>query len=130
MTTELWMLFAATGLYFVQILAAAMPTILMKGPGWAMGPRDEEGQKLPAWIGRLERAVNNMQENLLIFALVVLVAHGAGASTGTSALGAQIFLAARVAHPVFYAAGITGLRTASWVVGLVGTAMVATAVFA
>lgn len=128
MTTELWMLLAATALYFVQIMAAAGPKILLKGMPWAISSREEEGMKMPAWSGRLDRAVENLKENLLLFAPVVLVVHAAGAANGTSALGAMIFVGARVAHFGCYAAGIPGLRTLSWLTGVIGTAMVASAV--
>jgi len=129
MTTDLWMLLAAVGLYWVQILSAAVPNIVIKGVPWAIGPRDQDGKETPPWAHRLKRASDNMQENLVVFGAVVLVVHAAGAANDTSALGTMVFLGARVAHPVLYVVGIPGLRTAAWTVGVIGTAMAAWPLF-
>lgn len=129
MTTDLWMLAAGALLYFLQILAAAVPSILMRGMGWAAGPRDGTPEPVPAWVDRLDRAQKNMQENLITFAIVVLVVHVSGQANATSANGAMLWLGCRVLHPLLYVAGIPHLRTASWAVSLIGLAMVASALF-
>ena len=41
------------------------------------------------------------------------------------ALGAEIFIGARVLHPILYAAGVSWLRTGVWFVGVVGMGIVA-----
>lgn len=130
MNTELWMLAASAGLFFVQVLLAAVPRFTIKGMHWAFSPRDEEGAAMPAWAGRLQRASDNMLENLVLFAIVVLLVHAAGAENGTSALGAQVFLGARIVYIPLYAFGIPYLRTATWGIGVTGTAMVAAALLA
>lgn len=128
MTTDLWMLAGATLLTWLLIMADATPSILGKGIGWAAGNREEDADPQGAH-GRLHRASLNMQENLPLFAAVVLIVAVADKASATSALGAQIFLAARVLHAIVYIAGVPFARTGIWAVSIVGMVMVATAMF-
>jgi len=126
LTTDLTMLAASAGLAWLLILTAAMPALLSKGLAWGLGNRDDSAPAA-GWVGRAERAHANLAENLIIFAILVLVVHVAGRANDTSATGAVIFFGARVAHAVVYIAGIPGVRTLVWVVSLVGMFMVASA---
>jgi len=76
-----------------------------------MGNRDEDPPEVPAWCARAERAHANMLENLPVFTAMVLAVHMAGRSGDASALGAQVFLACRVAHGTSYLLGIPVVRT-------------------
>ena len=126
MTVDLWMLVASTVLSWLLIMVAATPVVADAKVG--LGNRED----LPTptgLFGRAGRASANMKENLPMFAIVVLVAHVSGSADATSALGAQIFFGARVAHSLIYIAGIPGLRTLSWLVSIVGMGMVASSLF-
>ncbi|MFT4624763.1 MAG: putative MAPEG superfamily protein [Myxococcota bacterium] len=126
MTTDLWMLAAAALLTWILIMADATPGILNNGIGWASGNRDVTPD--PEGLhGRLHRASENMKENLPLFAVLVLVVHVAGEADPTSAIGAQVFVCARVLHAIVYAVGVPWLRTAVWGVSIVGMGMVASA---
>lgn len=124
MTTDLWMLLAAAGLQWLLIMIPATMGILANGIGWAFGNR-EDAKPAAAWVDRASRADRNLKENLPLFAILVLVAHVAQAADATTALGAQIFVGARVLHALLYMAGIPGLRTLAWVASLVGMGMIA-----
>jgi uncharacterized MAPEG superfamily protein len=65
-----------------------------------------------------------MLESLVLFAALVLVAVIAGRTNSTTLLGAQLFFWARVAHAVVYVAGIPWLRTAVWLVSVIGLALI------
>jgi len=121
-TVDLWMLIASTALCWVLIMTAALPVATDVKLG--LGNRDDIPEP-EGMFGRISRASNNLKENLPMFAVVVLVAHVSGSADATSALGAQIFFGARVAHALIYTAGIPGLRTLSYAVSLGGIAMVA-----
>ena len=54
----------------------------------------------------------------------MLVAHVSGKANSMTALGAQIFFWARVAHVAVYTAGITGVRTAVFFVGTAGELLI------
>ncbi len=127
MTMDLWMLVAAVGLAWVQIVVAAVPMILAD-MGWALGNREDDLERAP-WAARALRASENMNENLPLFAILVLVANVSGSADSTTALGAQIFVGARALHAVVYMVGIGGLRTALWLVSVVGMLMIASSLW-
>ena len=123
MTTELTLLVCAIALAFIQVLVAVAGHTLQVGVPALAGNR--EGIAPPTgWAGRARRAHLNMIENLLLFAGLVLVAHAAGISTSMTVLGAQIFLWARLAYAIIYVVGIPWLRTAAWVVSVVGLILI------
>ena len=67
-----------------------------------------------------------MLENLVLFAILVLVAAKAAAcSNGMTLLGAQLFFWGRVAHAALYVAGIPWARTAAWGVSVIGLILIA-----
>lgn len=124
MTTDLWYLI------WTSLLTTVIPTIYLAGrmqrPGgmeWALGARDEPFE-IPVWAQRAQRAHANLTENLATFAVLVLVAHVAGKANATTALAAQIFFWARIAHVATYTAGIYGLRTAVFFVGAAAELMI------
>ena len=128
MTTDLWMLTAAALLAWAQIMVAATPALLRNGLSWAFGNRDSGPAQVP-WEARAQRASANMQENLAIFAILVLVAHVSGRHGSLSATGSMVFVGARAAHALIYLAGIPVLRTLAWAVSVVGMGMIAAGIF-
>ena len=76
------------------------------------------------WMARAKRAHLNMVENLAPFGALVLVAHVAGQADGTTALGAQLFFWGRLAHAVVYIAGLPWVRTAAYVVSVIGMVII------
>jgi uncharacterized MAPEG superfamily protein len=76
------------------------------------------------WVGRAHRAHRNMLESLVLFAALVLVAHAAGREDAMTALGAQIFLWARLAYAAIYLAGVPWLRTGAWAVAFAGLVLI------
>ena len=71
---------------------------------------------------RAERAAANTKENFILFLALALTAHLAGVGE-QALLGAQVFIWARLAYLPVYILGITYLRSAVWVAGIVGLAM-------
>lgn len=129
MTTDLWMLALSAALCllipFVHLTASAMAE---GGMAWGFGNRDTPFP-LPAWAERAKRAHANTIENLAPFAVFVLVAHASGKANETTALGAQLFLYARVAYVAVYTAGIPYLRTAVFAVATGGSLLVFSQLF-
>ncbi len=72
-----------------------------------------------AWAQRAIRAHTNAIENLVVFAVLAVAIQLAGKSTATTALAAEVFFFARVAHYVIYALGLPWLRTIAFIVGFV-----------
>ena len=120
---ELTMLLWASILYVAQILVAALAADIQNGMAWGLGNR-EDIPVVPGWGGRAKRAHVNMAESLLPFACLVLIAHSTGQLGELSALGAQIFLASRLAHALLYLGGVKVLRSLAYFGGLAGMIMV------
>ena len=70
-----------------------------------------------------------MKENLPLFAALVLIVQVSGSNNEMSAMGAELFIAARLAHAGAYIAGVPGLRTLLWATSIVGMFMVASSFF-
>ena len=82
---------------------------------------DRQGMpEITGWAGRATRAHYNMLENLVLLAILVLVANVARKSNANTILGAQIFFWARVAYAGLYIGGIAWARTAAWGVSMIG----------
>lgn len=123
LSMELTMLLWASILYIAQILVAALAADIHNGLAWGLGNRDQI-PTVPGWGGRAQRAHVNMAESLLPFACLVLIAYSSGRMGDLSSLGAQIFIASRLAHALFYIAGIKVLRSLAYFGGLAGMVMI------
>lgn len=119
MTADLQMLVWSAALALVQMVVAAIGARGQVGLPALAGNR-EDLPPLTGWAGRARRAHFNMLESLVVFAIVVLVAHAAGKTNAMTALGAALFFWARLAYAVLYVAGVPWLRTAAWAVSLAG----------
>jgi uncharacterized MAPEG superfamily protein len=125
---DLQMLVWSAALALVQMLVAVAGAQAQLGLPMLAGNRDN----LPlvvGWAGRARRAHINMLESLVLFAIVVLVAHVTGAANDRSALGAQLFFGGRVAYAIVYVAGIPWLRTLVWAVSVVGLVLIFSCLF-
>lgn len=120
MTIELQMLAWAVLLGLAHLLAAATLGTMQRGLKWNAGARDGEPKPLAGVAARVDRAFRNFLETFPFFAVAVLAVAITGRGNADSALGAQLYLWARLAYVPIYAAGIPYLRTAVWVVSLVG----------
>ena len=128
LSIELTMLLWSTLLFVLHVAIAAVGTDANTGLGWAFGNRDTQ-PALPAWVDRSRRAQANMAENLLPFACFVILVQLAGKAGDLSALGAQLFLVARIAYLPLYLFGVKVVRSLAYTVGLVGMIMVAVQLF-
>jgi len=84
----------------------------------------ENPPPLPPWAERARRAHQNMLENFPHFAALVLVAHVSGLSNAQTALGATLFLWARVVHAVVYTTGVWRLRALAYFAGVGGEILI------
>lgn len=123
MTVELSMLVYSALLFLVIILVQAGLAIAQNGLMAQAGSRDSLPE--PSVLRqRLQRLSANMQENLVIFSAVVLVANAMGVSNDSTALGASIFFFARVAHAIIYAFGWPVIRPLFYFASLYGIALI------
>lgn len=123
MSVELTMLLYATALLIALVLIQALAGVRAQGLVPMANNRDNLPEAKP-FQARMKRVVDNHREGLLMFAPLVLIANMTGVSSDQTALGAQLFFYARVAHAIIYITGLPMIRPLAWAVGLVGTLMV------
>ena len=123
MTPDLQLLVWSAALALVQMLVAVLGANREFGLARLAGNR-EDLPPASGWAGRARRSHLNMLESLVVFAIVVLVAHVAGRANEATALGASLFFWGRVAYAIIYVAGIPWLRTAAWALSIAGILLV------
>ena len=128
MTTELTMLILSVGLLMLTLLIQASAGILSNGLMAQAGSRDELPEK-KVFHARVTRLRDNMIENLLMFAPVVLVAQAMGVSNDMTILGAQLFFFGRLAHAVIYLMAVPLVRPVAFAVAWAGIILIARQLF-
>ena len=129
-STEIQMLLWAVVLGLVQLVIATDMATLDQGLPYNLSPRDLPPPPVKPVTARLQRAWHNYRETFVYFAVAVLAVTALGKANANSALGAEIYLAARVLYVPVYAAGVPVLRTLVWAVSVVGIVMVLLATLA
>lgn len=81
------------------------------------------------WADRMMRAHKNAVENLCVFAPLVLLAIVAGKLTSMTAMAAEVYFFARLAHFIVYSAGLPIVRVVFFLVGVACQAAFAFAIF-
>jgi uncharacterized MAPEG superfamily protein len=123
MSFELTLLIWSVGLAFVQMLVAASGAILQFGLPDFAGNR-ESLPPATSWAGRAQRAHRNMLENLVLFAVLVLVTELTNKNNAMTGFGAQLFFWARVIYAIIYVIGLPWLRTGVWVISMIGLILI------
>ena len=89
---------------------------------YLVGPRDEARTAAPI-VERARRASRNLQESLLIFLPLAVLA----GNNGAAAEAATIWLGIRLAYTLTYLLGLSYIRTVVWIISLVYLYMMAAA---
>jgi uncharacterized MAPEG superfamily protein len=124
MHTEI--LIAAWGalLLMVHISVAGHLKTRQYGASWNIGARDEALPPPDPVVGRVMRAQANYMETFPIAIVALLGVVLAGRTSDTTALGGWIWMGARAVYLPVYWAGVKGVRTAVFVVSVIGLGMV------
>jgi len=124
MTPELTALALAGLLQALQVCLFAVAANLDVGPGYAMSARDRPPSRpMTERTGRIQRAMNNHFEGLILFTLAVVAVTLSNQSTPFTAACAWVFLAARVAYVPAYVLGWRPGRSLVWAVGWLATVL-------
>lgn len=118
--TELTLLGWSVVLFFAQIMLQAQTMTRDRGPEWNMGARDDAGKPLDPVAGRADRALANFKETYPIFIALTLGLAVSGRVGGIGAIGAWVWFVARIVYVPLYLRGVPYLRTACWMVSMVG----------
>ena len=122
MTPELTVLTLAALLQVVQFVLFAIPANRELGVGYTSSARDRApSRQMSPVTGRLQRAMNNHFEGLILFTIAVLVVTLANQSTPITQTAAYAYLIARIAYIPAYAFGWRPWRSLIWFVGFLAT---------
>jgi len=110
-------------LALVHIFAAGFVKTRQYGSRWNMGARDEELPPPAPIVGRLMRAQANYFETFPIVAIAILIDAWMGLFDRGTAIGALLWLGARLVYVPLYAAGVPVVRTLAFGVSMVGLVM-------
>lgn len=121
-STEIWVLGWSVVLLLVQIIAQASAGADV-GPKYLFSSRDDSRVSRSAVAGRLKRALNNLLETYPAFIALAVALAITGKTGGIAATGAVIWLVARIAYVLAYAAGVPVVRTAIWFASIIGLVM-------
>ena len=122
MTPELTALALAGLLQALQFTVFAIPANIELGTGYTSSPRDRPPSRpMSILTSRLQRALNNHFEGLILFTLAVTVVTLGNQSSQTTEIAAWTYLGARVLYVPAYALGLRPWRSAIWSVGFAAT---------
>ncbi|NTT84795.1 MAPEG family protein [Tabrizicola fusiformis] len=122
MTPELTALTLAGLLQCLQFAAFAVPANRELGVGYTSSARDiPPSRQLSIGTARLQRALNNHFEGLILFTLAVVVVTLSGQSTPVTQTAAWVYLGARILYVPAYYLGWRPGRSAIWAVGFFAT---------
>jgi uncharacterized MAPEG superfamily protein len=122
MTPELTALALAGLLQAVQFHFFAIPANIELGTGYTSSPRDRPpSRQMSIRTGRLQRALNNHFEALILFTLAVVVVTLGNQSSTVTQYAAWTYLGARILYVPAYAFGWRPWRSAIWAIGFLAT---------
>ncbi len=130
MTALQWLVLTAlmTGLMSLPYVTGRIGAIGVGGAMANPSPELEAGQ--PQWVKRGRVAHYNAVENLVVFAILVLIAQDMNLAARPSVVFASaLYFFARLVHYVVYSLGVPGLRTLAWTGGFLATLIVAWVIF-
>ena len=119
MTVELWSVVGLSAVLIVLITIQGSIVPLIHGLGWGLGNRDEPRDP-SVFHQRVTRTIANHMEGMAVYVPLALIAGLGGLSNSLTVLGAEIFLAARIAFAILYVIGVPYLRSLSWGVATIG----------
>ncbi|MEM9576461.1 MAG: MAPEG family protein [Pseudomonadota bacterium] len=120
MTPELTVLGLAALLQVLQFAAFSVTANQQVGVQKALGPRDEP-ITLTGTAGRLQRAMNNHFEALILFTIACVIASLGEGTTALTTACAWTYLIARVLYVPAYVLGLNPWRSIVWFTGFAAT---------
>ena len=116
MTREMMSLTWVTTLTAIMWMPYILNMIAVRGLVNAVG-YPESPEPLSPWAAKMKAAHANAVENLVIFAVLVLIADAANVSNATTVLACQLSFWARLTHLLSYTFAVPWMRTVAFVGG-------------
>jgi uncharacterized MAPEG superfamily protein len=121
--SELTCLGLSVLLWLAHVLTQAIVGRSEFGDAYLFTPRDTEPPVKGLSYGRATRALANYVENYGPFIALALALIATGQSGGLGALGATIWILARILYLPIYVMGVIYVRTALWLISVIGLLM-------
>ncbi|SNR46880.1 MAPEG family protein [Puniceibacterium sediminis] len=122
MTPELTILTLAALLQVVQYVLFAIPANIELGTGYTSSARDRPpSRQLSEKTARLQRAMNNHFEGLILFSIGVFIITFSDQGNAVTALCSMAYLIARIAYVPAYYFGLRPWRSLIWAIGFLST---------
>ena len=117
-------------LVWVTVLTALIwiPYVLDRIAVWGIGDTvgyPESPKPQSPWARRMKAAHANAIENLVVFAVLILVAHAVGLSNSTTVFAASLYFWARLIHVLAHTVALPWVRTLAFVGGFAAQAIFA-----
>lgn len=129
MTRELfWLALTVilTGLLWIPYILNRMQ---VRGIAGTMANPSRNDKAQSEWANRLMFAHDNAVENLVIFAVLVLILNAADYSTKWTVLACAVYFWSRLGHAIVYTLGLPVLRTVFFLAGFAAQVVLALAIF-
>jgi uncharacterized MAPEG superfamily protein len=110
-------------LWLAHVVVQAVTGQAEFGAAYLFSPRDAQVMPKSLACGRATRALHNYVENLVPFVAMDLALIATGRTGGLGAIGATIWIIARILYLPSYVKGITYVRTALWGIAVIGLLM-------
>jgi uncharacterized MAPEG superfamily protein len=129
MPPELFWLTVTTAMTGLMWIPYMLDRIMVRGVMGTMANPSPGGKPQSAWAHRLYFAHTNAVENLVVFAVLVLVAQALDISNRTTVWACAVYFWARLAHAIVFALGIPVVRTLAFLVGFGAQVALVLAIF-
>ena len=129
LSVEILCLIGAVALGITQLMVAAHLATKQRGVDWNFSSRDEPQPPLKGLAGRADRAFANFKETFPFFLAGVFVVMITQRGGMVSAIGACLYLAARLIYVPLYLGNVTVVRTGVLLLSLMGILAVFAQVF-
>ena len=123
MEPELFYLVLSVGLCGILWVPTVIERVIRIGLTETVG-YNPDTKDLPGWVERLKRTHRNLVDNIVIFGTLVLILQSIEKSNDTTGLAALIFFYARLIQTISHIFGIVWVRTVSFVIGWLATAVI------
>jgi uncharacterized MAPEG superfamily protein len=121
--SELTCLELSVLLWVAHVLTQAVAARGEFGDAYLFSPRDTEPAAKGLACGRATRALGNYVENYGPFIALALALIATGQGGGWGAVGATIWILARIVYLPIYLMGVIYVRTALWAISVIGLLM-------
>jgi uncharacterized MAPEG superfamily protein len=118
LSTEIVMLGLGAALLLAQMFLQSISSAVEMGTSYKAGPRDETRLLKGVFAGRADRAFRNLLETFPVFAGLALALVVTGRNGGLGALGAEVWIVARILYMPLYLIQIPLARSLVWFVSI------------